>query len=363
MTYEWGDLISLEYGKPVSDKKSTDGKIPVFGTNGQIGTSHLSPLCPKPSFVVGRKGAYRGVHYSKVPFSVIDTAFYVKNLNENVLDTKWAYYKFLTYDINSMDSGSAIPSTDRYEIYKIEVDLPDIKVQRKVVGILSSLDDKIEINNKIIKNLENQLVCLFNEKCTTKGQLSSSVVQSLSDIATFTNGLAMQKFPPESDSQFLRVLKIKELRQGYLDESSDKCSANIEEKFKVNDGDVIFSWSGSLMVDLWTGGVCGLNQHLFKVTSDLYPKWFVYMWVKHHVSDFAAIAAAKATTMGHIKRGDLDKAQVVVPNDECMKTLTKIFDPLLGLLIATKIQNKKLSKIRDMLLPKLISGEIELKNQ
>lgn len=93
------------------------------------------------------------------------------------------------------------------------------------------------------------------------------------------------------------------------------------------------------MVDLWTGGVCGLNQHLFKVTSDLYPKWFVYMWVKHHVSDFAAIAAAKATTMGHIKRGDLEKAQVVVPNDECMKTLTKIFDPLLGLLIATKIQN------------------------
>ena len=173
----------------------------------------------------------------------------------------------------------------------------------------------------------------------------------------------MQKFPPESDGQFLRVLKIKELRQGYLDESSDKCSTNIEEKFKVNDGDVIFSWSGSLMVDLWTGGVCGLNQHLFKVTSDLYPKWFVYMWVKHHVSDFAAIAAAKATTMGHIKRGDLDKAQVVVPNDECMKTLTKIFDPLLGLLIATKIQNKKLSKIRDMLLPKLISGEIELKNQ
>lgn len=246
---------------------------------------------------------------------------------------------------------------------QLEIPFVNKENQDRIAAFLKLIDDKIDINKKIIKNLENQLVCLFNEKCTTKGQLSSSVVQSLSDIATFTNGLAMQKFPPESDSQFLRVLKIKELRQGYLDESSDKCSTNIEEKFKVNDGDVIFSWSGSLMVDLWTGGVCGLNQHLFKVTSDLYPKWFVYMWVKHHVSDFAAIAAAKATTMGHIKRGDLDKAQVVVPNDECMKTLTKIFDPLLGLLIATKIQNKKLSKIRDMLLPKLISGEIELKNQ
>lgn len=260
-------------------------------------------------------------------------------------------------------SGTFPQITFSSEIAPLPILVPDLKTQEHIIDFLGCFDDKIEVNNKIIKNLEKQLVCLFDEKCKTKGQLSSSVVQSLSDIATFTNGLAMQKFPPESDGQFLRVLKIKELRQGYLDESSDKCSTNIEEKFKVNDGDVIFSWSGSLMVDLWTGGVCGLNQHLFKVTSDLYPKWFVYMWVKHHVSDFAAIAAAKATTMGHIKRGDLDKAQVVVPNDECMKTLTKIFDPLLGLLIATKIQNKKLSKIRDMLLPKLISGEIELKNQ
>lgn len=260
-------------------------------------------------------------------------------------------------------SGTFPQITFSSEIAPLPILVPDLKTQEYIIDFLGCFDDKIEVNNKIIKNLEKQLVCLFDEKCKTKGQLSSSVVQSLSDIATFTNGLAMQKFPPESDGQFLRVLKIKELRQGYLDESSDKCSTNIEEKFKVNDGDVIFSWSGSLMVDLWTGGVCGLNQHLFKVTSDLYPKWFVYMWVKHHVSDFAAIAAAKATTMGHIKRGDLDKAQVVVPNDECMKTLTKIFDPLLGLLIATKIQNKKLSKIRDMLLPKLISGEIELKNQ
>ena len=116
MRYKWGELITLEYGKPVKDKAKTDGKHPVFGTNGQIGTSDLPPLCNYPSFILGRKGAYRGVHYSAVPFSVIDTAFYAKNLHSELLDIKWAYYKFLTYDINSMDSGSAIPSTDRYEI-------------------------------------------------------------------------------------------------------------------------------------------------------------------------------------------------------------------------------------------------------
>ena len=148
----WGDYISLEYGKPVKDKYSTDGSVPVYGTNGQIGTSHLPPLCGIPSFIVGRKGAYRGVHFSPVPFSVIDTAFYALPLTDAV-DMKWAYYKFLTYDINRMDSGSAIPSTDRYEIYKIPVEVPDLECQKRVVAILDSINDKIDQNTKINENL------------------------------------------------------------------------------------------------------------------------------------------------------------------------------------------------------------------
>ena len=149
---QWGDLITLEYGKPNKDKESANGPIPVYGTNGQIGTSHLKPLCEHPSFILGRKGAYRGVHYSDTPFSVIDTAFYAKPISDKV-DLKWAYYKFLTYDINRMDSGSAIPSTDRYEIYSIDVDLPDLVTQRRVVSVLELLDNKIQDNNKINDNL------------------------------------------------------------------------------------------------------------------------------------------------------------------------------------------------------------------
>ncbi len=148
----WGDLITLEYGKPVKDKESKDGAVPVYGTNGQIGTSHLPPLCKHPSFILGRKGAYRGVHYSEVPFSVIDTAFFAEPISDK-LNLKWAYYKFLTYDINRMDSGSAIPSTDRYEIYAIEVDLPDVSTQQRIVAVLDSIDQKIKANNKINDNL------------------------------------------------------------------------------------------------------------------------------------------------------------------------------------------------------------------
>ena len=148
----WGDYLSFEYGKPVKDKQSIDGNVPVFGTNGQIGTSHLPPLCKIPSFVVGRKGAYRGVHYSSVPFSVIDTAFYALPLTDKV-DLKWAYYKFLTYDINRMDSGSAIPSTDRYELYKIEVEIPSLETQKKIVSVLDVFENIIRVNSEINENL------------------------------------------------------------------------------------------------------------------------------------------------------------------------------------------------------------------
>lgn len=158
------------------------------------------------------------------------------------------------------------------------------------------------------------------------------------------------------------MLKIKELRQKFCDADSDSCSSGINDQYLVDDGDLIFSWSGSLLVDIWTGGRCGLNQHLFKVTSELYPKWFVYLWIKFHIDKFIAIAQAMATTMGHIKREDLDKAEVVIPDDIELEQWNQIFQPRLDLLINLRLQNVALTKIRNILLPKLLSGEIELSN-
>ena len=360
MRYKWGDLISLEYGKPVKDKAKTDGQYPVYGTNGQIGTSDLPPLCNHASFILGRKGAYRGVHYSSVPFSVIDTAFYAENLYPELLNIEWAYYKFLTYDINSMDSGSAIPSTDRYEIYAIEADLPDYKSQEKIVEILRSFDEKIEMNKKINENLYAQAKAIFYKSFINIDTIPDGWKKgNLLDIANYLNGLAMQKHRPEEDENGFPVLKIKELRQGSCDSSSELCSLNINPEYIVRDGDVIFSWSGSLLVDIWCGGTCGLNQHLFKVTSDIYDKWFYYLWTAHHLDRFIAIVADKATTMGHIKREELSKAEVLIPSKEDYNAITSIMDPVFELIISNRIETRKLAALRDELLPRLMSGEID----
>ena len=107
--YKIGDLLKLEYGKGLTGYQNNKGKYKVYGTNGMIGTTN-SFLYDKTSLVIGRKGAYREVHLAESPFFVIDTAFYTKQLNE-LSDTLYMYYWFKNVDINSMDSGSAIPST------------------------------------------------------------------------------------------------------------------------------------------------------------------------------------------------------------------------------------------------------------
>ena len=154
----WGELATLEYGKSLRGYRSSTGPYKVYGTNGQIGW-HSKPLCPHASVIIGRKGAYRGVHYSPDPFFVIDTAFYLKPKVE--LDIRWAYYQLLTQNINDMDSGSAIPSTSREDFYGLPVEVPPINEQRKIAHVLGTLDDKIELNRRVNKTLEAMARALF----------------------------------------------------------------------------------------------------------------------------------------------------------------------------------------------------------
>ena len=239
------------------------------------------------------------------------------------------------------------------------IPLPDHAIREKIVAILSSLDDKIELNRRINANLEQQAQALFDEYFIHNiGKLGNYSTASLTEIAQFLNGLAMQKFRPKGNEDGIPVLKIKELGQGKCDASSDLCSSSIPEEYIINNGDIVFSWSGTLLVDIWCSGICGLNQHLFKVSPLNYPKWLIYFWTKYHLSNFIRIAQDKAVTMGHIKRGDLDAAKVIIPSAESLNELDKIMSPMLQSIISNRIENNNLSTLRDTLLPKLMSGEI-----
>lgn len=180
-------------------------------------------------------------------------------------------------------------------------------------------------------------------------------LKALDEIANYQNGLALQKFRPEDNEPFLPVVKIAQLRQGYAD-GEEKAKASIKSECIIDNGDVIFSWSGSLLVDIWCGGKAALNQHLFKVTSKRYPKWFYYFYTKYHLAEFQRIAYDKAVTMGHIKREHLSAAKCIVPNDELLanKTLENILEKI----IFNRLENFNLQDTRDLLLPRLLNGEM-----
>lgn len=184
------------------------------------------------------------------------------------------------------------------------------------------------------------------------------IVRPLDEIAKYLNGLALQKFPPTADS-WLPVIKIAQLRKGDT-VGADRAGRNIKPEYLIQNGDVLFSWSGSLEVEVWCGGEGALNQHLFKVSSDAYPKWFYYLWTKYHLENFRRIAASKATTMGHIQRVHLTNALVVTPPETFVSSIGEFFAPLLGRWIATSLQAQNLATLRDTLLPRLISGQLRL---
>ena len=287
----------------------------------------------------------------------------VPNENTNPL---FLYYllKYNKDKIEGMGSGTTFKEVSGNTMKNIVVSVPtDKKVQERISSMLGSIDDKIEENERINNNLEYQARAIFiNEFLSLKTPPDGWKQASLIDIADYLNGLAMQKYRPADDEIGISVLKIKELRQGCCDNNRELCSPNIKSEYIIHDGDVIFSWSGSLLVDFWCGGICGLNQHLFKVTSSKYDKWFYYAWTKHHLDRFISVAADKATTMGHIKRGELAKAEVFIPNESDYSRIGALLQPIYDLIISNRIENKKLALLRNTLLPKLMSGELDVSN-
>lgn len=213
-------------------------------------------------------------------------------------------------------------------------------------------------HNQLNDYLNTLLDIEFNELVVKNS--SSWKLASLLDIADYKNGLAMQRFRPVSIDAGLPVLKIRELGQGFCGSDAERCRSDIEESVIVHNGDLIFSWSGTLLLDFWAGGNAGLNQHLFKVTSNNYPNWFYYCWTKHHMQRFISMAKDRATTMGHIKRSALQESEVYIPQHEVMQKLTKHMQPLVDELVNSKVESYQLIKLKKSLLPKLISGQIDL---
>lgn len=349
-----GNVLEVRYGK--DHKKLNEGKIPCYGSGGLMRYVN-NQLYNKESILIPRKGSLNNIIYQDKPFWTVDTMFWSK-IDEQKVFPKFLFYQLTLVDYTNLNVGSAVPSLTVSVINEIKINLPPLSEQRAIASVLISLDDKIDLLHRQNKILEKMAETLFRQWFVEEAK-EDWEERSLSSIANFLNGLACQKYPPKNEVDKLPVLKIKELRNGFSDDC-DWCTTDVKSDYIIENGDVIFAWSASLMVKIWDGETSILNQHLFKVTSNEFPKWYYYLWCKYYLKRFTSISVSHATTMGHIKRSDLDKAIVLVPKPRELKDFSVIQTPIIDKIIANNMQLKKLVRIRETLLPKLISGDVKV---
>lgn len=360
-----GEIASFTTGKLNSNAAVSDGRYPFFTCAPTPLYINNAAFNQEAVILAGNNAEGNfAINYYNGEFNAYQRT-YVLTARNNI-NTKFLYYSLSQFlkDFKALSRGTATKFLTASILNTFKLSIPQIAEQKKIAAILSSLDQKIETNRKINARLEELAQAIFKSWFIDFEPFGGKMpadweLKSLSGIANYLNGLAMQKYSPINNHDKLPVLKIKELGEGRINDNSDFCSkANIGSDHIIENGDIIFSWSGTLLVKIWTGGKCGLNQHLFKVTSNQYPKWFYYFWTLHHNAEFKRIAKDKAVTMGHIKREELDKALVSVPPLDIMHRISGIMDPIFNQLISTNLESARLSALRDTLLPKLMSGEL-----
>ena len=382
---------------PVRQRERQPGPYPYYGASGIV--DYVNGFLFNGQYLlIAEDGENLRTRTTPIAF-LANGKFWVNNHAHIVrgngnADTRFLMYALAGLDISGYLTGSTMPKLTQGNMNRIELLTPTLPEQRAIAHVLGTLDDKIDLNRRMNETLEGMARALFKSwfvdfepvRAKMEGRwrrgeslpgmpaelydlfpgrlLGSEVgevpegweVRGLDSIATFLNGLALQKYPA-TDGSALPVIKIAQLRAGHTI-GADSASSDLPPQYVVHDRDVLFSWSGSLELDIWSGGEGALNQHLFKVTSEEYPQWLYYRWVREHLPGFREIAAGKATTMGHIQRHHLSEALAVIPDAATLKAMDRYMSPLVDRSLAFRIESCRLATQRDALLPRLVSGEV-----
>ncbi|UYM16176.1 restriction endonuclease subunit S [Endozoicomonas euniceicola] len=311
---------------------------------------------------------------------------YYRVLDKTVLDNKFLKYYFDFAPFQETlgllaGSGSTRAYLGIMGQRNLSIRIPKIKVQREIAEILSVIDAKIELNNRINTELEAMAKTLYDYwfvqfdfpdangkpyKSSGGKMVYNEVLKreipegwdngSLWSIAKYFNGLAMQKYRPKGDD-YLPVIKIREMSDGITGKSEKACP-NIPSNAVVSDGDILFSWSATLDVKIWSQGKGALNQHIFKVTSDNFPKVFYYFELLNYLSHFKMIAEKRKTTMGHITLDHLKQANICIPPMYLLEKIQDKISPIFEKHLILEKENRKLAELRDWLLPMLMNGQV-----
>lgn len=371
-----GEVLEIKYGK---DHKSIgDGLIPVYGSGGVM--RHVNQaIYESESILIPRKGTLSNLFYVTEPFWSVDTMFYTK-IKEGT-SGRFLFYLLKTMDLASLNVGSAVPSLTTEVLNKIELEIPPLPTQTRIAAILSSLDNKIELNLRMNQTLEAMAQAIFKEwfvefkfpghkPGASKEKLPEGWRKTaIGELVNVQNGFAFKS------NNFLEqgedgVIKIKNIANNIVDTTNVQCipsavANKTDDRFRVLIGDLLIAMTGAEVGKIgivpYSEKKLWLNQRVGKFQEKVqYAKWFCYLILSTNEYQSLLLSTASGSAQPNISATQIESIEAVIPDEKAVKIFGTLVNPIFEKMIFNLKENRTLTRLRDGLLPRLMSGKIEV---
>lgn len=345
----WGAVADLRYGKALRDYRTQMGRVRVFGTNGAVGYTDVAQATG-PGVIIGRKGAYRGVHYSPGDYWVIDTAFYLAP--KRPLDLRWAYYSLQLADINGLDSGSAIPSTTRESFGSLAALVPSLPEQQRIAQVLGALDDKIAANTALAATADEWLQSRYRH-AVRAGAVEAPLIKEF--VIDFGEPFGGAHFvDPGIGRPLIRIRDLKTF------ESQVWTTESRPREVVVQAGDIVVGMDAEFRATTWLGEPGLLNQRVCRFSHPSLGRALVREAIR---TPLAEVESEKsATTVIHLNKSDIARKSAILPDHEAIASFESEAEPVFAARVALAAENRTLIATRDALLPQLMSGRLRVRD-
>ena len=370
-TYKLSEVVEIKYGK--DHKHLADGDIPLYGSGG-IMRYVDTPLYEQESILIPRKGTLSNLFYLNIPFWSVDTMFYTKIKEGN--DGKYLYYLLKSMDLASMNVGSAVPSLTTEVLNKVEINVPDLPTQTQIAQILTSLDDKIELNLQMNQTLEAMAQAIFKEWFVDfkfpgfDGELVDGLPKGwrmgkVKEMYKTTSGGTPSRAKEEYyENGTINWVKSKELNGSFIFDTEEKITVdavkNSSAKLIPKHSVLVAMYGATVGEYAITSRETTCNQAICAVIEDgNYPFTYFFEYFKNN--KFNIIGQASGSAQQNISQALIQQLDILVPAIEIVKEYHLVVEKMFAKMEDNLLQIQTLTQTRDALLPKLMSGKIEIK--
>ena len=367
--YRLSQLLTIKNGR---DYKSLgQGRVPVFGSGGYM-CSVDSYLYDRPSVLLPRKGTLSNIqYYNKGPFWTVDTCYYTI-VNENLVDSYYVYRYLRNLNLSGLDTGASIPSMTQKTYNGIKILLPNLSIQHRIASILSTYDSLIENNTKRIRLLEKMAENLYKEWFSYGKIIKGGTIVRLTDIIQITRGLSYSTAEIDCE-EGLDLINLKNIQAygGFRYDGTKKFCGKYKNEQIVCEGDLVMGVTdmtqdrrtvGSVALIPKTDKLSVISADLIKISSSISSVFLFGMFKYGNVSKYVAQFANGANVL-HLRPKALHNIKVLLPNPNLINKYVDIVSPMVAEMNKLYVLSEKLARQRDLLLPRLMSGKLEVKEE